>query len=81
MKATVDQLKKERRSTEGTRIKEALVAFADNMVANATEMRVKEVEFGKGAGDEGDTKPLGWEDCDIETLAVVRMTIQEQALV
>lgn len=83
LKATVDQLQKERRLTKGTKVTKALVAFVDNMMTKATEMKVKEVELEKKTQDEevkGDTKVLEWDSRDPEkTLAVVRKAIQEKA--
>lgn len=60
LKATIDQLKKERRLTRGAKVTEALSTFADNMLTKTTEMKVKEVELEKGTGDEkeSDTKAL-----------------------
>lgn len=83
LKATIDQLEKERRLTKGTKVTKALTAFADNMMTKATEMKVKEVELEKGTRDEkaeSDIKPLEYDDCDPgKTLAVVRKAIQEKA--
>ena len=82
LKATIDQLQKERRLTKGTKVTKALVAFADNMMTKATEMKVKEVELEKKTKDEGakgGPKPLEWDNRDTEkTLAVVRKGIQEK---
>jgi hypothetical protein len=82
LKAAIDQLQKERRLTKGTKVTKALVAFSDNMLTKATEMRVKEVELEKPKDEEvkNDTKPLEFDKCDTEkTLAVVRKAIQEKA--
>ena len=84
LKAAIDQLQKERRLTKGTKVTKALVAFSDNMMTKATEMRVKEVELEKKkAKDEeakSDTKPLERDKYDTgKTLAVVRKAIQEKA--
>lgn len=83
LKVAIDQLQKERRLTKGTKVTKALVAFADNMMTKATEMKVKEVELERKTKDEkakSDAKPLEWDNCDTEkTLAVVRKTLQEKA--
>lgn len=83
LKAAIDQLQKERRLTKGTKVTKALVAFSDNMMTKATEMRVKEVELEKKAKDEeakSDTKTLECDNYDTgKTLAVVRKAIQEKA--
>ena len=64
LKATIDQLQKERRLTKGAKVTKALVAFADNVMTKATEMKVKEVELEKQTKDEGvksdDAKVLQW---------------------
>ena len=82
LKATIDQLQKEHRLTKGTKVTKALIAFADNMVTKATEMKVKEVELEKKTKDEetkSGTKSLEWDNRDTEkTLAVVRKGIQEK---
>ena len=82
LKATIDQLQKEHRLTKGTKVTKALVAFADNMMTKATEMKVEEVELEKKTKDEeakSDAKPLEWDSRDTEeTLAVVRRGIQEK---
>ena len=83
LRAAIDQLQKERRLTNGTKVTKALVAFADNMMTKATEMRVKEVELEKKTKDgeaESDTKPLEFDNYDTEkTLAAVRKAIREKA--
>ena len=83
LKATIDQMQEERRLTKGAKVTKALVAFADNMMTKATEMKVKEVELEKKSKDEeveSDTKTLERDACDPEkTLAVVRKAIQEKA--
>jgi len=85
LRAMINQLQKERRLTEGTKVTKALVAFADNMMSKTTEMKVKEVELEKKARDEevkSDTKALEWDNCDPgKTVAVVRKVIQEKALI
>jgi hypothetical protein len=82
LKAMIDQLQKERRLTKGTKVAKALIAFADNMMTKATEMKVKEVELEKKTKDEevkSSTKPLEWDNRDTEkTLAAVRKGIQEK---
>lgn len=83
LKAMVDQLQKERRLTNGAKVTKALVAFADNMMTKATEMKVKEVELEKAKDEDvksDGTKVSEWDRCDSEkTLAVVRKAIQEKA--
>jgi hypothetical protein len=84
LEAAISQLRKERRLTNGAKVTKALVAFADNMMTKATEMKVKEVELEKRTVDEktksDDAKALEWDKCDPEkTLAVVRKAIQEKA--
>lgn len=83
LKSTIDQLQKERRLTKGTKVTKALVAFADNMMTKATEMKVKEVELEKTEDEEvksDNTKALELDKRDQEkTLAVVRKAIQEKA--
>ena len=84
LKITIDQLQKERRLTKGAKVTKALIAFADNMLTKATEMKVREVELEKQTKDEevkgDDTKPLEWDTRDPEkTLAEVRKAIQEKA--
>ena len=83
LKATIDQLQKERRLTKGAKVTKALVAFADNMMTKATEMKVKEVELEKTKDEEiksDEAKALEWDKRDPQkTLAVVRKAIQEKA--
>jgi len=84
LKATVDQLQKERRLTRGTKVTRALVAFADTMMTKATEMKVKEVELEKQTeGEEvksDDTKVLERDNRDPEkALVEVRKAIKEKA--
>ena len=83
LRAAIDQLQKERRLTKGTKVTKALIAFVDNVMTKATEMRVKEVELEKKTKDEevkNDATPLEYDKCDTEkTLAVVRKAIQEKA--
>ncbi|KAF9647522.1 ankyrin [Thelephora ganbajun] len=84
LKTTISQLQNERRLTKGTKVTKALIAFADNMMTKATEMKVKEVELEKETKDEevkGDSKSPEKDDCDPgKTLAVVRKATQEKAL-
>jgi len=83
LKTTIGQLQKERRLTKGTKVTKALVAFVDNMMTKATEMKVKEVELEKKTKDEAKsdgTKVSERDNCDPEkTLAVVRKAIREKA--
>ena len=82
LKTMISQLQKERRLTNGTKVTKALVAFADNMMTKATEMKVKEVELEKAKDGEAesDTETLEWDNCDPEkTLAAIRKAIQEKA--
>ena len=84
LKTTIGQLQKERRLATGAKVTKALVAFADNMMAKATEMKVNEVELEKKTKDEevksDSTKVLERDNCNPEkTLAVVRKAIREKA--
>lgn len=82
LKAMVKQLQTERRLTKGTKVTKALVAFADNMMTKATEMKVKEVKLEKTQDEEvkNDAKALEWDNRGPEkTLAVVRKAIQDKA--
>ena len=83
LKATINQLGKERRLIKGAKVTKAISAFADNMMTKATEMKVKEVELEKETKDEkakSSTKTLEWDSCEPEkTLAVVRKAIREKA--
>ena len=80
LKATLDQLEKERRLVKGTKVTKALRAFADNMMTKATEMKVKEVELEKETMDEQANGGFKRDSCDPEkTLAVVRKAIREKA--
>lgn len=85
LKATIEQLERERRLIKGAKVTKALSAFADNMMTKATEMKVKEVELEKETKTkdekvESNTAVLRWDSCDPEkTLAVVRKAIEEKA--
>ena len=84
LNTTITQLQEERRLTKGAKVTKSLVAFVDNMMTKATEMKVKEVELEKKTKDEGvksdDAKGSEWDKCDPEkTLAAVRKAIQEKA--
>ena len=76
LKTTISQLQKERRLTNGTKVTKALVAFADNMMTKAAEMKVKEVELEQEERDEGaksdKTKVLEKDKCDLEKTLQVR---------